>query len=734
MQGGFFIIFIFHQISKTLQMKKNVLFTFILLNIISFTGNGQIVINEILASNSKVNADGFGEHDDWVEFYNPTDDSIQLGGMFLTDNKDEITKHEIGTKSGYWTQIPPKSYILFWIDGDPEQGQRHASFKLNKKGGYLGLYDQNLKLIDEINYSKQTDNVSFGRNKDNSQQYAFFKKPTPNLPNVNGRILNKKASLVSCNISSGFYNETQNIILKSSDDAPIYYTLDGSEPSTKSFRYRESFNIDSSAVLRARIIKPGYMPDIILNKSIFINEKNTLNVVSLIVAPKDLWKKRRGIYTNFEKRGMEVPAYVEYFDTTNDGNFKLAFTKSATTRIAGKTSRRQPKKSFAFFASNDDGKGERFNYPVFKDKDISSFGGLWVRADATSGRNVSELWVGERFKNELLYEVNSQMQGNIDMQAYEPVSLYLNGKYWGLYNLMERKGRDFIFNNHGETDVDVLTSEDAKAVAGNISAYDQMIFYIAQNDITTDSVYQKVCDQIDINSYIDYWINETYCGAKDIWVNIRFWKSKEPGAKWRWISYDQDSWYTSQEKSLNYYTDNGKVFLLGRLIKNPRFREQWINRMCDYLNTGFKAENVIDLVDDITKRIEFEVPRDKDRWSDSMLYIRKGERINWIKNYAFERPEFLREHMIDYFQLNHGVSKITINQNSEMGFVRINSIIIKDEMWEGNYIEDNPIQIEAIAREGYVFERWKSRRLPENAKITVNTKKNKKVTPIFKKL
>ena len=99
MQGGFFIIFILHQISKTLQMKKNVLFTFILLNIISFTGNGQIVINEILASNSKVNADGFGEHDDWVEFYNPTDDSIQLGGMFLTYNKDEITKHEIVTKS-----------------------------------------------------------------------------------------------------------------------------------------------------------------------------------------------------------------------------------------------------------------------------------------------------------------------------------------------------------------------------------------------------------------------------------------------------------------------------------------------------------------------------------------------------------------------------------------------------------------------------------------------------------
>ena len=106
-----------------------------------------------------MNADGFGEYDDWIEFYNASEDSLQLGGMFLTDDKEQITKHEIGNKSGDWTQIPPKSYILFWIDGDPEQGQRHASFKLNKKGGYIGLYDQNLKLIDEIKYPKQSDNI-----------------------------------------------------------------------------------------------------------------------------------------------------------------------------------------------------------------------------------------------------------------------------------------------------------------------------------------------------------------------------------------------------------------------------------------------------------------------------------------------------------------------------------------------------------------------------------------------
>lgn len=66
--------------------------------------------------------------------------------------------------------------------------------------------------------------------------------------------------------------------------------------------------------------------------------------------------------------------------------------------------------------------------------------------------------------------------------------------------------------------------------------------------------------------------------------------------------------------------------------------------------------------------------------------------------------------------------------------IKINSIVVKDDIWEGDYIEDNPIQIEAIAKEGYVFERWKSRRLPENAKIVVNTKKNEKFAPIYRKL
>ena len=700
------------------------------------TGNAQhLIINEILTSNSKINTDGFGEYDDWVELYNTSDSTIQLAGMFITDDPEYPTKHEIGLTKSYWTAVEPDKYILLWTDNDPEQGQRHISFSLNKKGGYLGIYDKDTNLIDEIKYGKQKENTSLGRLEDETDKWAIYKSPSPNKSNTGGLKLNSSVISIDFNLPSGFYKNPQLIELSCAMTGNIYYTLDGSEPSLKSPIYDEQIKIDSNTILRARLIQKGFIPNSISNRSYFINEKSTLSVISLIIDPKDLWRKKKGIYANYQRRRMEVPAYVEYFDTTSLGEFKIGFRKSAKTRIAGKTSRRQPKKSFAFFATNDDNKGERFEYPVFDDKDINSFGGLWVRADATSGRNVSDLWVGERFKNELIYEINKQMNGNLDMQAYEPVSVFLNGKYWGLYNLMERKGKDFIFNNHQEEDVDVLTAEDAKVVSGNISEYDQMISYIAQNDITTDSVYNEICKHIEIDSYIDYWVNETYSGARDINVNIRFWKSKAPNSKWRWISYDQDSWYTSQEKSLKYYLDKGKVFLLGRLMKNSTFRIKWINRMCDYLNNGFKGENIVSLVDSITSRIETEVIRDKERWVDTMLYIPKGQRVRWIKLYAYERPVFLRQNMLDYFDLPGKVSKITINQPSpEQGTVKLNTIYPKGSSWSGLYLSDVPITIEAIPKPGYRFVKWKKRKLPQNSKITVFAKKHRKFEPVFEKI
>ena len=356
---------------------KHFVFIFILLAL-TFQISAQkksIIINEVLASNSKGYSDGFGEHDDWIELYNLTDSSIQLSGMFLTDDPEEPTKHEIGN-SEKWTSVESKEFILLWVDNDPEQGQRHISFSLNKKGGYIGLYGRDTVLIDEVYYSVQKRDNSLGKIKVNSDQLAIFSKPSPNEHNEGGLRLNTQNINVDINMPSGFYTGSQVLTLSCGIEGDIHYTLDGSEPTGNSPIYNQVIKLDSSAVLRTCLIQDGFLPNVITNRSFLIDEKSTLSVVSLIVDPKDLWRKKKGIYRNFERRGVEVPAYVEYFDTTDAGEFNLSLSKTAKTRIAGKTSRRQPKKSFAFFANNDDGKGDRFNYPVFQDKNIDEF--QWI--------------------------------------------------------------------------------------------------------------------------------------------------------------------------------------------------------------------------------------------------------------------------------------------------------------------------------------------------------------------
>jgi len=694
--------------------------------------NKSIIINEVLASNEKIFFDGFGEFQDWIELYNPSDSSISLKDMYITNDLANPLKHCLSLEVNYWMTIQPNSYLILWLDNDPEQGKRHLPFKLKKKEGVIALYDKDINEIDRLEYKLQETDVSIGRININDPNLYLFEEPTPNKQNRNGLILTPDSVQVSVNKPSGFYKDSIFVKLTANRQGDIYYTLDGSEPSIKNNKYITPIKIDSTVVLRSAVIIEGFTNPKIQTNSYFINEEHSLSVLSLTSDPKNLWNKKKGIYKNSHKVGIEKQAIVEYFERQSDSEFKFAFSKSVDIRIAGKTSRRQAKKSFAIFLNNIDGE-DKINFKLFKDKPINNFSSFWVRADATSGINVSDLYVGERFKNELIYEINQEMNGNVDMQAYEPILLYLNGKYWGIYNLMERKGNNFIANNHNEINVDILTAETTKIVKGKMDHYVNMLDYVRMNDMSKDSAYSHICSLIDINSYIDYWIYETYCGAHDINVNIRYWKAQKKGTKWRWISYDQDSWNSFDEKALDYYLNHGRVFLLSRLMKNINFRNQFINRMCDYLNSGFKAENIIKLVDQITNRIEKEMPRDRNRWEKEMLYAKKNERINWIKEYAVKRPSYIYNEMISIFEIDGNKIKVKLNSEKLSGTIKINSLITKKGKWQGNYIENIPITIKAIPDDGYDFVKWKQRKLPKDDTIIINPKKYNQFTPIFKK-
>ncbi len=140
-----------------------------------------LFVNELLAQNDSTNTDQGTEYDDWFELYNPGDESINLQGMYVSDNILIPRKWRLGNLS-----IPAKGFLLLWADGDTEQGANHVSFKLSGGGEELGLFDRDERqntAIDFIRFEAQVADVSYGRTQDGNADWIFFKNPTPGYGN-----------------------------------------------------------------------------------------------------------------------------------------------------------------------------------------------------------------------------------------------------------------------------------------------------------------------------------------------------------------------------------------------------------------------------------------------------------------------------------------------------------------------------------------------------------------------
>jgi hypothetical protein len=130
-----------------------------------------VVINELLALNSRSVSDPQGEFDDWIELYNRSDTAVNLSGMYLSDRADNLRKWMFPQG----TIIPPHGYLLIWADEDGgEKVELHANFKLSRNGEQLLLADTDARgnrILDSIEFGYQRENVSYGRMPDGSGDF-----------------------------------------------------------------------------------------------------------------------------------------------------------------------------------------------------------------------------------------------------------------------------------------------------------------------------------------------------------------------------------------------------------------------------------------------------------------------------------------------------------------------------------------------------------------------------------
>ncbi len=138
-----------------------------------------LCINELMASNSSTVADPQGKYEDWIEIYNKGDQSVSLKGMYLSDDLDKPAKWQFPDIT-----LEPGAFLMVWADEDIEDEGIHADFKLSASGEALGLFNTDQTVIDTVTFEAQSENISFGRYPDGSDNWQAFTSSSPGKANT----------------------------------------------------------------------------------------------------------------------------------------------------------------------------------------------------------------------------------------------------------------------------------------------------------------------------------------------------------------------------------------------------------------------------------------------------------------------------------------------------------------------------------------------------------------------
>jgi len=634
-----------------------------------------IVINEVMASNAHTLIDkDFSTFSDWIELYNGSDESIDLGGYKLSD---KISKAKWSIPEG--TVIPAKGYILFWADGkDVSLQEHHTNFKLKGKGEAVALFGPSGTLIDSIEFGRQHMDISAAKWGE-SVGYTY---PTPLEKNWSLSAQLNISNIPTISHQGGFYDSPIRISLDSDHGSRIYYTTDGSYPTYGSTLYTEPFFIEKTTVVRAMSVKDEAFPSDRITHTFFINEATTLPAISIATDGAYFWDDMIGIYVEGKNGIPKVcgkgnanfmqdwkrPINIEYYDN----NGLSGFSQEVHIKMSGQCSRSMAQKSFSIKADDIYGKST-VNYRLFQEKNIHEFKSFKLR-------NSGQDWWKTMFRDAMIQRLIKD-DLDIDYQAYEPCVVYLNGTYWGLYNIREKKNEDFLANNYPDLDpnhVDILYGGKQIVKEGKVDDYAQLIAFIEEHDLSEDAYYQYVAEQIDIANYIDYQITQIFIANFD-WPrnNIRYWKEQKKGAKWRWMMDDQDvGFHVYDEESSESSEDFGlfhntlafaidddsddwrnrpwATFLLRNMFKNSTFIEHFVQRYHELLDTTFRSQNIVELIERMQSVIEPEMPRQIETWGDAGPDYSSMEQwyknVEHMKNFAIKRPVIAKKHLTNMFE------------------------------------------------------------------------------------
>ena len=340
------------------------------------------------------------------------------------------------------------------------------------------------------------------------------------------------------------------------------------------------------------------------------------------------------------------------------------------------------------------------------------------------------------------------------------VAVFLNGENWGIYYLRERVDDDFLVAHFDTDQFELLkgnTTVDLDVEMGSSAHWNDTFDFFENSSFSSDWNYQKAQEYINIDSFIDYQIIGSFIGDHD-WPHNNFYMLRELAGdtRWRWMFWDSDHAFANnyqEDVTLNsiewitrsYVRPDLKLFgseddvkylwgtlMLRRLLENVEFKQKFITRYADLLNTLLNEQNLSRRVDSLKNVLSPNIYKEYDKWS---AFTHKnaspywGNNTSFLREYVNTRQAIIRDYLNTHFSLR-GARTLSIDVSGG-GTLKVNTISPDSLPWSGKYFSAYPVILKAKAKPGSEFLGWSDPSLPGRDSIAVTLNSDYSITALF---
>jgi hypothetical protein len=607
----------------------------------------------------------------------------------------------------------------------PLQGQQlHTDFKLDGTGEHVYLFNATNQLQDQLEIVCPQPDISVGRFPNGSTNLTWM-SPSPGLSNNVNQTYSDTLTRPQISLASGIYNGLQSVQITTAIPNTIgklVYTINGQDPTINSATYVGPISVSSNQVLRAKVFplnNNSLLPSEQAVATYLFGVSHTTPIL-LVNTPNENLFGATGIFDNWWTDWVK-PAYAVLLDTGQTHPI-LHQTKTALRMDGGAGgSRSQPQHSFRLSFTHGAFGDKPISFPLLPDRlNRALYSDIYLR-------NGSNQFLNLPYKDASQVRMMSEGSDNY-YTSYRPVSVYINGAYFGLYELREKYNQEYFEQHDNATrdSIELLSLSYwynlvLRAVEGDVDHFWADYSNFNALDPSSPTYWQDADQYFDLKHYTDYIIAESWMGNVD-WPgnNIKIYRSDASQKRWRFalidleLSMQPNGWTNCTDNHIAYMMgqseDNPYINIWKQSIENLAYRNYFINRFADQMNTSYRQEQLLATEQAFYESMLPEMPLQFARWGDPNNIA--GQMATFEENHQIFQEQLLCRSTFVFNQLRlqfNLTKKVQVNlavEPAEAGEIHLNTIQPTSYPWSGTYFDGVPIQMYPVAKPGYMFSHW----------------------------